>query len=77
LAALEAAGVEYRIAPPGARIVGGKLEVNTEFAHPAEYRMAGGAWQSYTGPVAVMGVVEVRARTFDGKRAGRSSKVGE
>ncbi|WKL56949.1 family 20 glycosylhydrolase [Asticcacaulis sp. ZE23SCel15] len=77
LAALEAAGVEYRIAPPGARIVGGKLEVNTEFAHPVEYRMAGGAWQSYTGPVAVMGVVEVRARTFDGKRAGRSSKVGE
>ncbi|MDC7674513.1 family 20 glycosylhydrolase [Asticcacaulis machinosus] len=73
---LEAAGVEYRIAPPGARVVGGKLEVNTEFAHPVEYRLAGGQWQVYTGPVAVTGAVEVRARSYDGKRAGRSSKVG-
>lgn len=73
---LDRAGVTYRLAPPGARIVGGRLEANTEFAGtPIEYRSGGSAWTRYTGPVAVKGAVELRTRTPDGRRASRTVRV--
>ncbi|WP_082464018.1 family 20 glycosylhydrolase [Sphingomonas sp. Leaf17] len=76
LTTLDRAGVTYRLAPPGARIVGGRLEANSEFAAtPIEYRMGDAAWRRYAGPVAVSGAVTLRTRTPDGRRASRSVTV--
>ena len=75
-ALLDKLGVAYRITPPGAKIVDGMLEANTEYPEQAiEYRTVGGAWQAYSGPVAVDGAVEVRARSADGRRASRTVTV--
>lgn len=76
LAQLERSGITYRLSPPGARIVGGKLEANSEFPGQAiEYRVGSGTWTRYASPVAVTGPVEVRTRSFDGRRASRSLTV--
>jgi hexosaminidase len=73
---LEAAGMAYRLAPPGARIVDGMLEANSEFpGQPIEYRTAGGAWTRYAQPVRVSAPVELRTRSFDGRRASRTVEV--
>lgn len=70
--ALERIGVAYRVAPPGARIVGGKLEANSDFPGVGiEYRARGGKWTPYREPVAVSGPIELRSRSVDGKRASR------
>ncbi len=73
---LDAMGVAYRVAPPGARITGGKLEANSEFPGTViEYRPDGGAWTRYAGPVAVTGAVDLRTCSADGKRASRTVRV--
>ncbi len=73
---LERIGVAYRVAPPGARIANGKLEANSMFPGTAiEYRVEGGAWTRYAGPVAVGGAVDLRSRSADGKRASRTVRV--
>ncbi|WP_431561549.1 family 20 glycosylhydrolase [Sphingopyxis sp.] len=73
---LEKIGVAYRVAPPGARIVNGKLEANSMFPGTAiEYRIEGGAWTRHAGPVAVSGAAELRSRSADGKRASRTVRV--
>ncbi|WP_423605117.1 family 20 glycosylhydrolase [Sphingomonas sp. MS122] len=72
---LERMGIAYRVAPPGARIAGGKLEANSAFPGMAiEYR-TGGGWKPYAGPVAAAGRVELRTRSADGKRASRIVRV--
>jgi len=72
LPALDRAGVIYRLAPPGAQIVRGRLEANSELPGAAiEYRSGEGAWRRYTGPVAVNTPVTLRARTPDGRRSSR------
>ena len=77
LPALDRAGVTYRLAPPGARIVGGRLEANSELPGTAiEYRVGAGAWRRYAGPIAAAAPVTLRARTPDGRRASRSVVVG-
>ncbi|MDJ0278286.1 family 20 glycosylhydrolase [Sphingomonas sp. 2R-10] len=74
---LDRSGIAYRITPPGARIVGGRLEMNSELPGvPLEYRVGAGDWQAYTRPVAVTGPVQVRSRSADGRRAGRAVTVG-
>jgi len=73
---LDRAGVTYRLAPPGARIAGGRLEANAEFpGTPIEYRTGGTAWRRYDGPVVVTGAVDLRTRTPDGRRASRTVTV--
>lgn len=73
LARLDAAGVAYRIPMVGAVVEGGRLKANVEFPGlPIEYRVEGGAWRPYAPDAPVAGRVEVRARSADGKRAGRS-----
>lgn len=73
LARLDAAGVAYRVPTVGAVIQDGKLRANVEFPGLAiEYRVEGGAWRPYAPDAPVSGRVEVRARSADGKRAGRS-----
>lgn len=76
LARLDAAGVAYRIPTVGAAVEGGRLKANVEFPGlPIEYRVAGGPWRPYVEGTAVTGRVEVRARSADGKRAGRGLVV--
>jgi hexosaminidase len=73
LARLDAAGVAYRVPTVGAVVEAGKLRANVEFPGlPIEYRVEGGAWRPYVADAPVSGRVEVRARSADGKRAGRS-----
>ena len=73
---LEKIGVAYRVAPPGARIANGRLEANSMFPGTTiEYRVEGGAWTRYAGPVAVGGAVDLRSRSADGKRASRTVRV--
>lgn len=73
---LEKIGVAYRVAPPGARIVDGKLEANSMFPGTAiEYRVGDGAWTRYVGPITVNGAVDLRSRSADGKRASRTVQV--
>ena len=69
---LDAAGIDYRLAPPGARLVSGMLQANTEFPGQAvEYRWGGASWRRYAGPVRVKGPVQLRTRTYDGQRTSR------
>ncbi|MBU0823764.1 MAG: carbohydate-binding domain-containing protein [Alphaproteobacteria bacterium] len=73
---LDKLGVAYRLAPPGARIAGGKLEANSVFPGTTiEYRLGAGDWTRYAGPVAVSGAVELRGRSADGTRASRTVRV--
>ena len=76
LAKLDQADVFYRIPTVGAVIEDGKLHANVIFPGLAiEYRSDGGKWKAYSQPVTVKGSVEVRARSADGKRPGRSLMV--
>ncbi|AJA09457.1 glycosyl hydrolase 20, domain 2 family protein [Sphingopyxis fribergensis] len=73
---LDRMGIAYRVAPPGARIANGKLEANSMFPGTAiEYRIGGGAWTRYSGPVTVSGAADMRSRSADGKRASRTIRV--
>ncbi|MEH3121384.1 MAG: carbohydate-binding domain-containing protein [Sphingomonas phyllosphaerae] len=72
LPALDHDGIVYRLTPPGARIVAGRLEANSELlGMPIDYRTQNGEWTHYTSPVAVQGAVELRTATPDGKRFSR------
>lgn len=76
LAKLDKLGVFYRVPTVGGLIKDGKLHINSSLPGlPLEYRVEGGAWQSYTQPVTVQGQVEIRARNAAGDRAGRSLMV--
>ncbi|SFJ02810.1 family 20 glycosylhydrolase [Caulobacter sp. UNC279MFTsu5.1] len=73
LARLDAAGAAYRIPTVGAVVENGRLRANVEFPGlPIEYRVDGGAWRPYAPDAPVAGKVEARARSADGKRAGRT-----
>ena len=73
---LERSGIMYRLAPPGARIMNGMLEANSEFpGQPIEYRTNGDKWRVYGGPVRVTGTVHLRTRTYDGRRTSRIVEV--
>jgi hexosaminidase len=78
LAKLDKAGIFYRVPTVGAKIIAGKLHINSSLLGlPLEYRQTGSDWQSYQQPVTVTLPVFVRARTLDKKRAGRSLQVSE
>lgn len=75
---LDAAGIDYRLAPPGAKIEGGRLLANAEFPGTAiEYREGAGPWRPYAGPVGVSGPVELRTRTPDGRRTSRVVRLSK
>ena len=72
-AKLEQADIFYRIPTVGAKVIDGELHINNTFnGLPLEYRAEQGEWQSWSKPVKVSGNIEVRARSLDLKRAGRS-----
>ncbi|GLX78797.1 beta-N-acetylhexosaminidase [Thalassotalea insulae] len=70
---LDKAGVFYRIPTVGAKIIDGKLNINSSLPGlPLEYQTSNGQWHSYQDTVKVNLPVQVRARSADNKRAGRS-----
>lgn len=74
---LDAAGIGYRVAPPGARIIGGMLQANVAFPGTRiDYRVGQADWKRYEQPVAVRERVGLRAWSADGKRASRVVTVG-
>jgi hexosaminidase len=76
LAKLDLAGVFYRVPTVGAKIELGILSANSAIKGlPIEYKVQGEHWKAYQTPVKVNAAVEVRARTFDQKRAGRAMPV--
>ena len=76
LRSLEQAGISYRLAPPGARIVDGSLQANSEFpGQTIEYKTDASGWTRYTGPVRARGKVKLRTRTFDGRRTSRMVEI--
>jgi hexosaminidase len=76
LARLDAAGLAWRVPTVGAVIENGRLKANVAFPGlPIEYRVEGGPWTPYVEGASVSGRVEVRARSADGKRPGRSLVV--
>jgi hexosaminidase len=73
---LDKLGVFYRIPTVGAKIINNELHINSSLLGlPLEYRQANGVWTSYSSPVEVTLPVEVRARSANGQRAGRSFAV--
>ncbi|MEW6989890.1 family 20 glycosylhydrolase [Colwelliaceae bacterium 6441] len=70
---LDALGVFYRVPTAGAKIINNKLHLNSSLPGlPLEYKRVDGVWQSYQKPVEVTLPVEVRSRSANGQRAGRS-----
>ncbi|MBY6186349.1 carbohydate-binding domain-containing protein [Marinobacter hydrocarbonoclasticus] len=77
LVKLDSAGLAYRIPTPGGRIDNGKLEMNLLYPGLAlEYRTPSGEWQTYQQPTEVEGKIEIRARSANGQRPGRSLWLG-
>jgi hexosaminidase len=73
---LDLADVFYRVPTVGAKIELGILSANTAIKGlPIEYRVNNGQWQSYKAPIKVNGPVDIRARTRDKQRAGRTMRV--
>jgi len=73
---LDPSSVRYRLAPPGGRLVGGMLEANSEFPGARiQYRLPGGGWQDYGGPVRAVSGAELRTRSSDGARVSRTVHV--
>ncbi len=73
---LDLAGVFYRLPTVGAKVISGKLNANVALKGlPIEYRQLGenqAAWLPYKIPVTVTLPIEIRTRTTDKKRAGRT-----
>lgn len=78
LAKLDLHGIAYRVPTVGAVIDDGILRAN--LIYPGlliEYQQDGGQWKSLVGDQAVNenAVIKIRARSADGKRAGRALEV--
>jgi hexosaminidase len=71
---LERAEVFYRLPTVGAKIIDEKLHANVAiYGLPIEYKNSGADdWQIYQQPVDVILPIDIRTRTVDGKRAGRT-----
>ena len=73
---LDEADIAYRIPTVGAIIENGTLKANIIFPGLAiEYREDGKKWIRYQDPVSVNDTIEIRARSANGERAGRSLTV--
>lgn len=73
---LDASGITYRIAPPGAKIEQGRLLANGALPGTIiEYRASSGPWTRWTRPVPVTGTVELRSRSTTATRTSRVVSV--
>ena len=74
---LDARGLAWRLPPPGARIVDGKLLANVAYGDlDIDYQTMDKKWHRYDGAVAVTGPVALRSVSPDGKRYSRIISVG-
>lgn len=74
---LEKSEVFYRLPTVGAKVIDGQLHINSAFPGlTLEYKEAEQPWKEWNKPVnlqtEVEGEIQVRARSFNGKRAGRT-----
>ncbi len=70
---LDLAGVFYRIPTVGAHIDSSQLEASVALKGlPIEYKQGNGQWQNYNAPVKANKPVQIRSRSSDLKRAGRT-----
>jgi hexosaminidase len=75
---LDRDGVFYRLPTVGATIKSGMLHTNVAFPGIGiEYKSQGQDWKTFTHPVKVSSVVELRSVSADGKRRGRTTQVSE
>jgi len=76
LVKLDKQNVFYRVPTVGAKVISGKLHLNNSLLGlPMQYRMTNGQWQNYQQPIAVTLPVEVRAKTVNSERAGRTTTL--
>jgi len=77
---LDAAGVQYRIPVPGANVAATALEMNIAFPGlPLEYSVGNGEFVNFDstapGPATGGSVTQVRARSANGQRTGRTDTL--
>jgi len=71
---LDRQNVFYRVPTVGAKIISGKLHLNTSLLGlPMQYRLVNGEWKNYQQPIAVTLPVEIRAQTANLQRSGRTT----
>jgi len=76
LAKLDAAGVAYRIPPPGAKVIGGQLQMNSAFPGLVlEYSIDGSSWQVWNSANPPASATLIRSKSADGKRVSRITEV--
>ncbi len=73
---LDAAGIQYRVPPPGAKVIGGQLQMNSHFPGLAlEYSNDGNSWQSWNSANPPATAAFVRSKSADGSRISRVTEV--
>lgn len=73
---LDAAGVGYRIPPPGAKVVGGELQMNSDFPGlTLEYSNDGSSWQVWNSASPPASAQFVRSQSADGTRTSRVTQI--
>jgi len=76
LAKLDAAGIKYRIPPPGAKVVGGQLQMNSNFPGlTLEYSNDGNSWQVWNNASPPASAQFVRSQSADGTRTSRVTQI--
>jgi len=74
---LDAAGVKYRIPPPGAKLVGAVVQMNSALPGlPLEYSNDGSNWQVWNSANPPANAAFVRSQSADGSRASRVTPMG-
>jgi len=73
---LDAAGVQYRIPPPGAAVAGGVVQMNSAFPGlTLEYSSDGANWQVWNSASPPTSAAFVRSRSADGNRVSRVTQM--
>ena len=76
LAKLDAASIGYRIPPPGAKVVGGVLQMNSDFPGlTLEYSTDGNSWQVWNSANPPATATFVRSQSADGARTSRVTEI--
>lgn len=73
---LDTGGVQYRIPPPGAKVIGGQLQMNSSFPGlTMEYSLDGSSWQVWNSANPPATANFVRSKSADGNRVSRVTPV--
>lgn len=73
---LDSAGVLYRIPPPGAKVIGGELQMNSNFPGlTLEYSNDGNSWQTWNSANPPASARFVRSQSANGARTSRVTAI--